>query len=159
MPIGSVAEILLKSENATRILLSRAKTTISRFLCEHCEHITENPRCRCLGMLIFSISNKLIEKIAKTKELELIRKKFRTFKDEVELLKSLPNMEVRRTIFADLTYDDIFFKKWNKSRGASSNIASNFRRFVCDFWLRSGLTRASCSILGKSYGEENWIEA
>jgi RNA polymerase sigma-70 factor (ECF subfamily) len=111
MPIGSVAEILVKSENATRILLSRAKATIRQFLCEHCEHITETPRCTCLGMLNFSISNKLIEKMEKANDLERVRKRFRIFKNEVELLKSLPYMAVRGKIFADPAYADIFFLK------------------------------------------------
>ncbi len=107
----TTAEILGKTENAARILVTRAKATIRRFLCSHCEHLEEAPRCRCLNMLNFSLERGLVKKVRADGRLETAKAEWRRFNDEVALLKSLPAQEWKRRIDIDSRFALIFSKE------------------------------------------------
>jgi RNA polymerase sigma factor (sigma-70 family) len=94
MPMKEVAAIIGKSENATRIDSTRAKATVRRFLCSHCEYLSARPKCRCANMLDYSMKHSLIKKIgSSSSRIEEAKAELRRFKNEVELLKSLTEGE------------------------------------------------------------------
>ena len=110
VPMATTAVILDKTENAARILVTRARATIKRFLCGHCEHIEETPRCRCLNMLNFSLRNELIDQLPGGR-IEAAKVEFRKLQDEIALLKTLPTMEWRRRVDGDSRFAVIFSKE------------------------------------------------
>jgi RNA polymerase sigma-70 factor (ECF subfamily) len=109
IPIISVAEILGKTENATRILISRAKLTIRSFLCDNCEHISSPGKCRCVNMADFSLKNNLIEKISKNTQVANAKIELRKFKDEIDLIKIIPGKGLSNLII-DANFGTIFSK-------------------------------------------------
>ena len=60
--IKSLAKILDKSENATRILVHRSKKNIKSFLCENCSLYNSNNFCECENLIEFSLKQGWIEK-------------------------------------------------------------------------------------------------
>ena len=110
VPINVVAEILGKTENATRILVSRAKSTLREFLCNNCEHLDGEEKCRCVNMANFSLENHLIQTINATPQVATARMELRKFNDEIELLKALPGKELSNLI-VDADFRIIFSKK------------------------------------------------
>lgn len=109
--LKAVSGILGKSENATRILLFRAKSTIRSFLCDNCEHISCNPKCKCQNMINFSIKNNLIKEIKKDNQVNMAKAELRKFKDEIELFNSISDKEISEINFNDTKYKNIFKKK------------------------------------------------
>jgi RNA polymerase sigma factor (sigma-70 family) len=110
VPINVAAEILGKTENATRILVSRAKSTIREFLCNNCEHLDREEKCKCINMANFSLQNHLIRTIDATPHMATARMELRKFNDEIELLKALPSKELSNLI-EDANFRIIFSKK------------------------------------------------
>ncbi len=88
-----VAAVLGKSENAARIELSRARAGVRRFLCGSCERLSARPSCRCEGMLEYSMKRSLIRSIGAAGGTAGARKELRRFRNEVELMRSLPENE------------------------------------------------------------------
>lgn len=93
LPAIEVATIIGKSENAARIAVSRARSTIKGFLCGSCERLSADPSCRCENMLGYSMKHSLIRRIEAADGLRDAKRELRVLKDEVELLKTLPERE------------------------------------------------------------------
>lgn len=55
IPINQVAEVMGKSENATRILAHRSKQNIKEFLCNNCSLYDYKNKCRCENLINFSL--------------------------------------------------------------------------------------------------------
>ena len=55
LPLEQVASVIDKSENATRILVHRAKQNIKEFLCIHCSLYDSKNTCRCENLINFSL--------------------------------------------------------------------------------------------------------
>jgi len=55
LPLKQVASIIDKSENATRILVHRAKQNIKEFLCNNCSLYDSKNTCRCENLINFSL--------------------------------------------------------------------------------------------------------
>ena len=55
LPIEQVAIVIDKSENATRILVHRAKQNIKDFLCINCSLYDSKNNCRCENLINFSL--------------------------------------------------------------------------------------------------------
>jgi RNA polymerase sigma-70 factor (ECF subfamily) len=89
LSIEETAATLGKTENAARILISRAKATIKRFLCSHCEHIDGPSDCRCVNMLNFSMKHDLVKKIGASHQAETAKIELRKLKNEIELMRTL----------------------------------------------------------------------
>jgi RNA polymerase sigma-70 factor (ECF subfamily) len=62
IPNDQVAAVIGKSENATRILVHRARQNIREFLCNNCSLFDPNNKCRCENLIHFSLHQKWIEK-------------------------------------------------------------------------------------------------
>ena len=60
LPINHVANIIDKSENATRILIHRAKQNIKIFLCKNCSLYDSKNKCRCENLINFSLNKNWI---------------------------------------------------------------------------------------------------
>ena len=109
--IESISEILNKTQNSIRILISRAKKTISNFLCNNCEHITNNPNCKCLNMYNFSMQNNLLSSIKDHDSIENAKIQIRKFNSEIDLIKTLPFNEIQKKLFTGSDYSIIFQEK------------------------------------------------
>ncbi len=92
VPIADVGQIMGKSDNAVRILLSRARSRMRAFLCRNCS-LLGGSTCSCVNMIDFSLRHDLIESYRPELGLNLIREEVRRFSDEVELYRSLPQPE------------------------------------------------------------------
>lgn len=55
MPVAQVAAVIEKSENATRVLISRARKNIRDFLCANCSLYNSANPCRCENLINFSL--------------------------------------------------------------------------------------------------------
>jgi RNA polymerase sigma factor (sigma-70 family) len=55
VPLEQVANIIEKSENATRILVHRSKQNIKAFLCSNCSLYNSKNTCRCENLINFSL--------------------------------------------------------------------------------------------------------
>jgi RNA polymerase sigma-70 factor (ECF subfamily) len=89
LPIADVGRIMGKSENAVRILLSRARSRMRAFLCQNCS-LLGGSRCSCANMVEFSLKHDLIATYQPDPGLPQIKAELRQFSDEVELYRSLP---------------------------------------------------------------------
>lgn len=61
LPIRDVADILGKSEGATKALVYRAKANLRGFLCKNCSLYDPANRCRCESLLGFSLKQGWIQ--------------------------------------------------------------------------------------------------
>ncbi len=55
LPVREVAQILEKSEGATRVLVHRARQNLKVFLCQHCSLYDAYNPCHCENLLSFSL--------------------------------------------------------------------------------------------------------
>jgi RNA polymerase sigma factor (sigma-70 family) len=110
VPVNVVAEILGKTQNATRILVSRAKSTIREFLCNNCEHLDGEEKCNCINMANFSLQNHFIRTIDENSQVATARMELRKFNNEIEFIRALPGKELSKLI-EDANFRIIFSKK------------------------------------------------
>jgi RNA polymerase sigma-70 factor (ECF subfamily) len=68
VPADLIAAVIGKSENATRILIHRARQNIREFLCNNCSLFDPQNKCRCENLINFSLKQKWIEENALTDE-------------------------------------------------------------------------------------------
>ncbi len=94
LPIGTVARILGRSDNAVRILLSRSRTRMRAFLCANCSRLRDGNRCSCANMIEFSLERGLIERHRPQPAVPELAAELRRFSDEVEIYRSLAEPEV-----------------------------------------------------------------
>lgn len=108
LSVADVASIMEKSPAAVRVLLSRARSSMRRFLCRNCS-LLGGSSCECAGMIDFSLARHLIERYSPGMEVTEIRDELARFASEVELYRSLPDStasiaaaldRARSTIFA-----------------------------------------------------------
>ena len=62
LPMKDVADILSKSEGATKILVYRARQNLKDFLCKNCSLYDANNPCRCENLMSFSLTQGWIGK-------------------------------------------------------------------------------------------------
>lgn len=86
--VAEVAMIIGKSENATRVLISRAKQNIRDFLCTNCSLYNSANHCKCENLINFSLKRGWIE-AHKPGFFSNIEKEIKGIKNEVSLYKSL----------------------------------------------------------------------
>lgn len=60
LPVAQAASVMEKSENATRILVHRAKQAIREFLCSNCSLYDSANACRCENLINFSLKQQWI---------------------------------------------------------------------------------------------------
>ena len=92
LSIAEVGKIMGKSDNAIRVLLSRARSGLRDFLCENCS-LMSGTKCSCANMVEFSLKRGLIERYRPEFGIPAIREELLRFADEVQLFRSLPEPE------------------------------------------------------------------
>ncbi|MGD2033677.1 MAG: RNA polymerase sigma factor [Bacteroidales bacterium] len=92
VPLEQVAGIVEKSENATRILVHRAKRNIRDFLCNNCSLYDPENTCHCENMIDFSLKQNWIGKDDMMVPVEQIESEIRTLKSVVGLYKTLEDI-------------------------------------------------------------------
>jgi RNA polymerase sigma-70 factor (ECF subfamily) len=90
LSIADVAAVMAKSQNAVRVLLSRARSSMRRFLCQNCA-LLGGVTCECANMIEFSLARHLIARYKRLVDTDAVTDELRRFADEVELYRSLPN--------------------------------------------------------------------
>lgn len=90
LSIEETAAALRRSENSTRILLSRARKRLREFLCANCALMGAEGRCSCESMIGFSLKRGLIGKAGGPTVTEA-EAELRRFADEAALYASLPD--------------------------------------------------------------------
>jgi RNA polymerase sigma factor (sigma-70 family) len=87
-PVAQVATVIDKSENATRVLISRAKENIREFLCANCSLYKASNHCRCENLIHFSLKQGWIN-ANETDFPSKLEKEIKTLKSVVNLYKTL----------------------------------------------------------------------
>ena len=64
LPMKDVADILGKSEGATKVLVHRARQNLKDFLCKNCSLYDSNNPCHCENLMSFSLAQGWIKKPA-----------------------------------------------------------------------------------------------
>lgn len=64
LPIRDVAEILEKSEEATKVLIHRARKNLKDFLCKNCSVYDPGNPCQCENLIDFSLKQGWIERMS-----------------------------------------------------------------------------------------------
>jgi RNA polymerase sigma-70 factor (ECF subfamily) len=90
LSITEVASVMGKSQNAVRVLLSRARSSMRRFLCQNCA-LLGGVNCQCANMIEFSLARHLIAPYQEQVNTDSVADELRRFADEVELYRSLPD--------------------------------------------------------------------
>jgi RNA polymerase sigma factor (sigma-70 family) len=97
LPVRDVAEILGKSEAATKVLIHRARKNLKNFLCKNCSVYDPVNPCHCEDLLGFSLKQGWIERPASEKrnlpDVEQIEEEIKSVREVVELYAhlSMPN--------------------------------------------------------------------
>ena len=90
LPVEQVADIIEKSENATRILVHRSKQNIREFLCRNCSLYDSKNSCQCENLLNFSLKQGWIGlNSAAFSSTGRIESEIKNLKDVVRLYKTL----------------------------------------------------------------------
>jgi hypothetical protein len=111
IPITETAEILNKSESATRTLVFRAKKNIKEFLCKNCSLYDPGNPCWCENLIGFSLKQGWIQKREGFTEFQNYGPESRVIEREiygtekmVRLYRSLPgnnyHEQVKKLIFS-----------------------------------------------------------
>lgn len=94
LPVSDVALIIEKSENATRILIHRARHNIRNYLCENCSLYNSKNSCRCENLINFSLKHNWIGRNdSEYTPIYRAEKEISEIKDEVALFKTLKDKE------------------------------------------------------------------
>ena len=93
VPTTDIAEMLGKTANSVRVLVSRAKSNIRSFLCANCSHYEPSNRCRCENMVDFSIRHGLISEHDPSVSPSAVQAELKDLRTEVELYQSLKTHE------------------------------------------------------------------
>lgn len=97
LPAEQVAGLIGKSENATKILIHRARRNIREFLCRNCSVYDAVNHCKCENLASFSLKQGWIDSHSR---LERIEKEIKDLKNEVMVYKTLHEPEpASETIF------------------------------------------------------------
>lgn len=93
--IPDVALIINKTQNATRILIHRAKQNIKKFICENCTLYDPLNSCHCEYLINFSLKNKWIQRYSNTSKRKNltsheVENDLKEFKKFIRLYATLP---------------------------------------------------------------------
>ena len=91
--LSDISRIVGKSENATRILIHRARMNIKRFLCHNCSLYQENNKCKCENLIAFSLQEGWIQKYDPSVAPDAIEAELKVFKNEIDLYRTLPEID------------------------------------------------------------------
>lgn len=98
LPMKDVADVLGKSEGATKVLVHRARQNLKDFLCKNCSLYDSNNPCRCENLMSFSLAQNWIKKptdnqLKETYDIvpEAIQAEVEGIRKVVELYKTLVN--------------------------------------------------------------------
>ena len=89
LPIEYVANVIEKSENATRILIHRSKQNIRNFLCNNCSLYDPKNKCRCENLINFSLKQNWIGLDNRNNNIQQIESEIKSLKDVVGLYRTL----------------------------------------------------------------------
>lgn len=89
VPINQVAPVINKSENATRILVHRAKQNLKQFLCENCSLYDSGNQCCCENLINFSLKQGWISSDSSAFNSAEIEKEIKDIKHVIKLYKTL----------------------------------------------------------------------
>jgi RNA polymerase sigma factor (sigma-70 family) len=96
LPVRDVADILGKSEGATKVLVLRARRNLKEFLCKNCSLYDPNNSCRCENLLSFSLAKSWVKRPTNDQleephstELDSIQAEVEGMRKVVELYKTL----------------------------------------------------------------------
>ena len=89
VPVKNVADIIEKSENATRILIHRSRQNIKDFLCKNCSVYDAGNSCQCENMINFSLKQGWIDASGKPDKKLLWDKEIRQAETEIGSLKKM----------------------------------------------------------------------
>ncbi|MCK5128959.1 MAG: RNA polymerase sigma factor [Clostridiales bacterium] len=87
--VFKVAKIIDKSENATRILISRAKKNIKSFLCKNCSLYNKKNTCRCENLINISLKKGWIKRFENHNKAKPYPIKINIIKDEINDLEKI----------------------------------------------------------------------
>ncbi len=110
LSIAEIASIMGKSQNSVRILLSRARSSMRRFLCRNCA-LLGGATCECANMIEFSLARHLVAPYRRQVDTEEVADDLRRFADEVELYRSLPDQSAAIAAALESTQFAIFAAK------------------------------------------------
>jgi RNA polymerase sigma factor (sigma-70 family) len=89
VPIKNVADIIEKSENATRILIHRSRQNIKDFLCKNCSVYNAGNPCQCENMINFSLKQGWIDVPRKSDKMLIWDKEIKQAESEIGSLKKM----------------------------------------------------------------------
>ncbi|MEJ2052988.1 MAG: sigma-70 family RNA polymerase sigma factor [Calditrichaceae bacterium] len=92
LPVRHVSHIIEKTENATRILIHRAKQNIRNFLCKNCSLYDAANTCRCENLINFSLKQNWIGLNNTYKHIKQAESEIKDLKNIIGLYKSLPEI-------------------------------------------------------------------
>ena len=93
VPVSVCAAALGKTENSIRILVSRAKSGLKRFLCRSCSLYDRKNPCRCENMIGFSLKHSLIPAWNARASAAAVQSELGELKSEVLLYRTLPGKD------------------------------------------------------------------
>jgi RNA polymerase sigma-70 factor (ECF subfamily) len=89
LPASDISNVIGRSENATRILVHRARKNIKQFLCDNCSLYNEDNNCRCENLVSFSLKQGWIKKYNPPVNPEVVESEIKALKNEIILYKSI----------------------------------------------------------------------
>jgi RNA polymerase sigma-70 factor (ECF subfamily) len=92
LSIQDVAEILDKSQGATKVLIHRARQNLKRFLCKHCSLYNQANPCRCESLLGFSLKQGWITKPSQGELDEFTSMNTRRIEAEIKSLRKITEL-------------------------------------------------------------------
>lgn len=87
--VKDVADIINKSETATRLLIHRAKQNIKGFLCRNCSLYDVNNPCHCENLIEFSMKQGWIQKITDEKLIPQFNNDIMIIENEINNIKKI----------------------------------------------------------------------
>jgi RNA polymerase sigma-70 factor (ECF subfamily) len=110
LPISGISDVIGKSDNATRILVHRARKNIKEFLCDNCSLYNETNSCRCENLVLFSLKQGWIKKYNPSVHPEVVEAEIKALKNEVMLYKSMASksesIDLKEKIFSMIKYEN-----------------------------------------------------
>ena len=88
-----ISKIIGKTENATRILIHRARKNLKRFLCENCSLYQKGNQCKCENLISFSLKQGWIQVYHPSVAAEIIESELKEFKNEIALYQTIPEID------------------------------------------------------------------
>jgi hypothetical protein len=93
LSVSEAAEVLEKSEPATKVLIHRARTNLKNFLCRNCSLYDPGNRCRCRNLIHFSLQQGWIGRPSLTTleraDLRQMEQEIGAVRNTVQLYKNL----------------------------------------------------------------------